>query len=555
MAAPAQRTSIYVGDLPIDLPRPEEVVNNLFSSVAPVVSVKVCRDMATQRSLGYGYVNFQTTADAEKVIDALNYTDIVPGRQIRVMFSIRDPLQRKSGANNVFVKKLDAAVNAKALQAAFSKCGRVLSCKVAVDDAGNSKGYGFVQFETPDGAKAALEMHGKKVGDSEVDVAPFVRRAEREMLAAKSFCNIYIKNIKAGATEAEVTAVLEKCGKVESIFLSDHAPFPTKFALAAFEEHEAAVKAIAELNDAEESGLTEKAAKLVACRALSKSERDREKKKAASLYQNHGRNLYVKHLPDDITDEMLRDVFQPFGQITSCAIMKDPSGISKGFAFVCFADREEATAAMRTLNGQALESSKKPLYVSQAEQKDMRIRLLQQRRAAMRHQTRMAPPMNMFPQQWPRQPFPHMMPPMMPPPPPPNMGMPQFMPGPMMRRPMMQQHPMQGAPMRQPNRYTQPRDVYQQQQQQQLPQQQQPPRQDGVDINYLSTLAPEQQKNYLGELLYSRIVPVETANAAKITGMLLEMSREEIFEVLADHSALHSKIHEANTVLQQHASN
>ncbi|KAG5476870.1 hypothetical protein LSCM1_05202 [Leishmania martiniquensis] len=551
MVAPAQRTSVYVGDLPVDLPRPEETINSLFSSVAPVVSVKVCRDMATQRSLGYGYVNFQTTADAEKVIDALNYTGIAPGRQIRVMFSIRDPLQRKSGINNVFVKKLDAAVNAKALQAAFSKCGRVLSCKVALDTAGNSKGYGFVQFETADGAKAALGMNGKKVGDSEVEVAPFVRRADRELMAAQSFRNIYIKNIRTTATEADVTATMEHFGKVTSLFLSEHAPFPTKFALVAFVEHEAAVGAIEELNESEQSGLTEKAAKLVVCRALSKSERDREKKKAASLYQSHGRNLYVKHLPDDITDDKLHALFEPYGKITSCAIMKEPNGAFKGFAFVCFEDKEHATAAMRALHGQSLENSKKPLYVSQAEQKDMRIRLLQQRRAAMRHQNRVPHPMNAFPQQWQRHPFPPMvppmLPPMLPPPPPPNMGMPQFMSGPMMRRPIMEPHPMQGEPMRPPSRYTQPREQYQQQQQQQQ-------RQRGVDVNYLSTLSPEQQKNYLGELLYSRIMPVEPSNAAKITGMLLEMSREEIFGVLADHFALLSKVQEANTVLQQHTS-
>jgi polyadenylate-binding protein len=542
MTASIPRTSVYIGDLPVDLPRPEEAVTSLFSSVAPVVSVKVCRDMATQRSLGYAYVNFQTPADAEKVIDALNYTDIIPGRQIRVMFSIRDPLQRKSGMNNIFVKKLDPSINAKALQSAFSKCGRILSCKVALDAEGASKGYGFVQFESADGAKAALEMNGTKIGESEVEVAPFVRRAEREALAAKSFKSVYIKNIKGAATEAEVTAAVEKFGKVESLFLSEHPPFPTKFALVAFEEHEAAVKAISDLNESTGSGLTEEGAKLVACRALSKSERDREKKKAASLYQNHGRNLYVKHLPDDITEEKLREAFEPFGKITSCALMKDANGILRGFAFVCFEDRECATAAMRALNGQSLENSKKPLYVSQAEQKDMRIRLLQQRRAAMRHQNRMAPPMAMFPQQWPRQPFPPMMPPMMPPPPPPNMGMPQFMSGPMMRRPVMP-HGMPGQPMRPPQRYTQPREQYP------------PARQDGVDVNYLSTLAPEQQKNYLGELLYGKIMPLEPSNAAKITGMLLEMSREEIFEVLADHNALMAKIQEANAVLQQHASN
>lgn len=536
MAAPAQRTSVYVGDLPVDLPRAEDALNSLFSSIAPVISVKVCRDMATQRSLGYGYVNFQTSADAEKAIDALNYSEILPHRQIRVMFAIRDPLQRKSGVNNVFVKKLDASINAKALQNAFTECGRVLSCKVALDAEGNSKCYGFVQFETAEGAKAALKLNGRKIGDSDVIVAPFIRRIDREATLLKSFTNIYVKNIKASATEEDVKAAFQECGEIESLFLTGCAPFPTKFALIVYKEHEAAVKAIEALNDSKATPLTSEDTKLLVCRAVSKAERQREKKKAVSLYQNNGRNLYVKHLPDDITEDKLREVFSAFGTITSCALMKDPTGTVRGFAFVCFNEKEQAMEAMHTLNGKPLAGSRKPLYVSQAEQKDMRLRLLHQRRLAMRREHHMMPPMGMFPQQWSMPPYPPMNPPMMPPPP--NMNVPQFMSGPMMRRPMMQHQQMPPQ-----NRYTQPREM--------MP----PVRYGGVDMNYLGTLAPEQQKNYLGEMLYSRISNVDPANAAKVTGMLLEMSREEIFEVLENHSALVGKIKEANSVLQQHSAN
>ncbi|RRT77221.1 hypothetical protein BHE74_00003953 [Ensete ventricosum] len=57
------RASLYVGDL--DLAVNEGQLYDLFSQIAPVTSVRVCRDQTRNASLGYAYVNFHSLQDGK----------------------------------------------------------------------------------------------------------------------------------------------------------------------------------------------------------------------------------------------------------------------------------------------------------------------------------------------------------------------------------------------------------------------------------------------------------------------------------------------------------
>jgi RNA recognition motif-containing protein len=76
-------------------------------------------------------------------------------------------------------------------------------------------------------------------------------------------------------------------------------------------------------------------------------------------------NIYVGNLSYDTTDDQLRQVFEGFGQVSSCNIITDKfSGESRGFGFVEMPDQGEAEAAISGLNGQEL--SGRALNVNEA---------------------------------------------------------------------------------------------------------------------------------------------------------------------------------------------
>ena len=82
-------------------------------------------------------------------------------------------------------------------------------------------------------------------------------------------------------------------------------------------------------------------------------------------------NMYVSNLGFHVTDDDLRKLFEPFGQVSSSKVIHDrDSGRSRGFAFVEMPSDDEAKKAMQSLDGKELEG--RAIGVSVAREKEQR---------------------------------------------------------------------------------------------------------------------------------------------------------------------------------------
>ncbi|KAL6105774.1 pabpc4 [Pungitius sinensis] len=594
--------SLYVGDLHPDIT--EAMLYEKFSPAGPVLSIRVCRDMITRRSLGYAYVNFSQPADAERALDTMNF-DVVKGKPIRIMWSQRDPSLRKSGVGNVFIKNLDKSIDNKALYDTFSAFGNILSCKVVCDENG-SKGYAFVHFETQDAADRAIEkMNGMLLNDRKVFVGRFKSRKEREAelgARAKEFTNVYIKNFGDDMTDDQLKEHFDKYGKTLSVkVMMDPSGKSRGFGFVSYEKHEDANKAVEDMNGNELNGKT-----VFVGRAQKKMERQTELKRKFELLKQErisryqGVNLYIKNLDDTIDDEKLRKEFSPFGSITSAKVMLE-EGRSKGFGFVCFSSPEEATKAVTEMNGRIVGS--KPLYVALAQRKEERKAHLtnqyMQRIAGMRAMpantivNQFQPASGYFmpavPQAQNRTTYyaPNQVAQMRPNPrwqqqggrgqggyqgipsslrqPGPRGSMRHMSPGggaqgPRASGQAMGPRPPMGVPgprAMPPYKYaTGVRNPNPQMVQPMALQQAQPAvhvqGQEPLTSSMLAAAPPQEQKQMLGERLFPLIQSMHANLAGKITGMLLEIDNSELLHMLESHESLRSKVEEAVAVLQAH---
>lgn len=599
--------ALYVGDLHPDVT--ESMLFEKFSTAGAVASIRVCRAQMTRRSMGYAYVNFNQEADAERAMDILNY-DPIKGRPMRIMWSHRDPDLRKSNVGNIYIKNIDKSIDNQELYDTFLHWGKILSCKIAYDENGESRGFGFVHFETEESAQQAInQVNGMLLKNKQVYVGKFMSKQvrERQSDGLKMFNNVFVKNFGSSLDEEKLRKMFEKFGEITSVKVmrKDNGE-PFGYGFVTFTNPTGANAAVEGMN-----GFTMEDGQVLYAGAAEKKAirrkelaRQRDLKNIDRQQTTNQVNMYVKNLSDSVTEDDLRTLFENYGTVTSAKIMMNGS-VSRGFGFVSLSSPEEATRAITELNCKLLDS--KPLYVALAQSKEQRKINLASQFMSQATNDRMNPVNTVYPTSVTGGYFL------------PTMAQPQRFFGQSaighVRAAPRWAPQIQNRPLTPTNHQTQQTPIQQYHIQQQImPHQMQPqyrqsstsgrpilsgntqhivsntarnyphpnaghnghngsltqihhkpliavPPQPNMSINndpakvelsasLLADATPAEQKQLLGERLYSAVERTHPQLAGKITGMLLEIDNSELLHMLDDTKSLTEKVREAVDILR-----
>jgi splicing factor 3B subunit 4 len=173
-----QDATIYVGGL--DERVDEDLLWELFVQVGPLTNVFIPTDKVTNRHSNYAFVEFKNEEDAEYAVNVLNMVRLY-GKCLRLSRAgslsaggkgEKTAVLKDVGAN-LFVGSLSQEVDEKMLFDTFSAFGAIIRQPKIVRDeqSKESKGFGFVNFDSFEAADAAIEaMSGQSLGGRQITI-------------------------------------------------------------------------------------------------------------------------------------------------------------------------------------------------------------------------------------------------------------------------------------------------------------------------------------------------------------------------------------------------
>jgi len=158
---------------------------------------------------------------------------------------------------------------------------------------------------------------------------------------------LYVGNLDNNVTEDLILAVFSQIGPVKGCKIIRE-PGNDPYCFVEFQQNSAATAALATMN---KRVLLQKEIKV----NWAASPGGMPKQVGIDTSQHH--HIFVGDLSPEIDTETLKNAFAPFGEISDCRVVRDPTtNKSKGYGFCSFVRKNEAQQAIEQMNGQWLGS-------------------------------------------------------------------------------------------------------------------------------------------------------------------------------------------------------
>jgi splicing factor 3B subunit 4 len=160
---------VYIGN--IDERATDSLIWELMLQAGRIVNVHLPKDRVTQSHQGYGFVEFISEEDAEYAARIMNQVRLY-GKPIRVNKASADKQKTLEIGAELFLGNLDPLLDEGTLYSTFSRFGSLLSPpKIARDENGLSKGYGFISYSSFEASDDAIaNMNGQFLMNKEISV-------------------------------------------------------------------------------------------------------------------------------------------------------------------------------------------------------------------------------------------------------------------------------------------------------------------------------------------------------------------------------------------------
>uniref|UniRef100_A0AAR2IKN8 RRM domain-containing protein n=2 Tax=Pygocentrus nattereri TaxID=42514 RepID=A0AAR2IKN8_PYGNA len=144
------KTNLYIRGLP-----PATTDHDLVKLCQPygkIVSTKAILDKTTNKCKGYGFVDFDSPAAAQKAVNALK-TSGVQAQMAK---------QQEQDPTNLYISNLPLSMDEQELEAMLKPFGQVVSTRILRDANGSSRGVGFARMESTEKCDAVISHFNGK---------------------------------------------------------------------------------------------------------------------------------------------------------------------------------------------------------------------------------------------------------------------------------------------------------------------------------------------------------------------------------------------------------